>query len=73
MKKFLTALKKFLMVLLTTILIGGYASGCIALGLLIVSTVVPPLQKPLIFYATLAVLSKIAMGRIFYVQIKKPP
>ena len=65
-------MKRVLSALATTILIGGYASGCIAVGLLIVSTVITPLQKPLFFYAALAVLSKIATGRIFYVQLKKP-
>ena len=65
-------MKRVLNALATAILIGGYTSGCIAVGLLIVSAVITPLQKPLIFYAALAVLSKIAMGRIFYVQMKKP-
>lgn len=65
-------MKRLMRALATAILIGGYASGCIAIGLLIVSAAITPLQKPVFFYGALAVLSKIAIGRIFYVQIKKP-
>ena len=65
-------MKRLLRALAIAILIGGYAVGCIAVGLLIVSTVITPLQKPVFFYITLAVLSKIAAGRIFWVQMKKP-
>ncbi len=63
---------RILRALATAILIGGYAGWCLFIGLSLVSAAITPLQKPMFFYTTLAVLSKIAMGRIFYVQIKKP-
>lgn len=58
--------------LATALLIGGYAGWCLLIGLSIISIVLTPLQKPLFFYVTLAVLSLIAAGRIFCVKIKKP-
>ena len=69
-------MKKVTRAFLTTALLGPYAVFCIALFLLIVLTlagsVVQQLRHPSVFFYGLLLLGAIAIGTIFWNQIKKP-